>query len=458
MKKINKEKIVYVVHCIDTEGPLDESLKATFERLKHIYHLNFKPSRTTLKKLQKGQINLRGLEDSVKQTLNPEILNYNNSWSKIGKMLKSCMSNKFRRSVLDSNGKGWIYNWHCVDHIDFIKNPRKRVIGYNKIFDRYKAFINRFKSHQDGFYFHYHPHPIQKFAHLCATRWLGPTDKIFQILSRRIIDRSWFPAVNRPGFQVCRPDSHWFLEQFIPFDYANLAIKKEKNTDKQFDLSAGRSGDWRRAPKTWIPYHPSHDDYQKKGDCNRWIARCLNIGTRFDNLNQREVDKAFSEANRKNPVVLSFANHDFRDIKKDILKVYKMLKKSKKKYKNVKFSYCNGVDAMRKALDIKKGSKFKINLKLKKISSDTHILEISSSKETFGPQPYFTFKTKKGEYHYDNLDFQIPKRKWTYTFDSETLSLNNIKTIGVASNDKSGLTSISLLDVKTNKQKNIYLN
>ena len=69
----------------------------------------------------------------------------------------------------------------------------------------------------------------------------------------------------------------------------------------------------------------------------------------------------FSEANRKNPVVLSFANHDFRDIKKDILKVYKMLKKSKKKYKNVKFSYCNGVDAMRKALDIKKGSKFKIN-------------------------------------------------------------------------------------------------
>ena len=88
MKKINKEKIVYVVHCIDTEGPLNESLKATFERLKHIYHLNFKPSKITLKKLQKGQLDLKGLEDSVKQTLNPEILNYNNSWNKINKMLK----------------------------------------------------------------------------------------------------------------------------------------------------------------------------------------------------------------------------------------------------------------------------------------------------------------------------------------------------------------------------------
>jgi hypothetical protein len=458
MKKINKEKIVYVVHCIDTEGPLNESLKATFERLKHIYHLNFKPSKITLKKLQKGQLDLKGLEDSVKQTLNPEILNYNNSWNKINKMLKKCMSKKFRNFFPDSKGKGWIFNWHCVDHIDFEKNPRKRVIGFHKIFDRYRGFIKRYKSNNDGFYFHYHPHPIQKFAHLCATRWLGPTDKIFQILSRRILDRYWFPAVNRPGFQVCRPDSHWFLEQFIPFDYANLAIDKEKNSAKQFDVSEGRSGDWRRAPKTWVPYHPSHDDYQIKGNCNRWIARCLNIGTRFDNLNQKEVDKAFKEANNGKPVILSFANHDFRDIKKDIYQVYRMLKKSKNKFKKVKFLYANGINAMRHSLKIKNKTKFKIGLKLKKINSNAHILEINTSDETFGPQPYFTFKTKKGEYHYDNLDFQVPKRKWTYTFDEETLPLKEILTIGVASNSKNGSTSISILNPKNKKQKNIFLN
>ena len=37
-------KKVYVVHCVDTEGPLNETLEATFERLKHIYHLDLKPS------------------------------------------------------------------------------------------------------------------------------------------------------------------------------------------------------------------------------------------------------------------------------------------------------------------------------------------------------------------------------------------------------------------------------
>lgn len=458
MKKINKEKIVYVVHCIDTEGPLNESLKATFERLKHIYRLNFKPSKNTLKKLQKGHLNLKGLEESVKQTLHPKILNYNNTWRKINQMLKMCMSNKFRKKFFDSSGKGWIYNWHCVDHVDYEKNPRKRIIGYHKIFDRYRNFIKKYKSSRDGFYFHYHPHPIQKFAHLCATRWIGPTDKLFQILSRRIIDRSWFPAVNRPGFHVCRPDSHWFLEQFIPFDYANLAIDKEKGREKQLDVSDGRIGDWRRAPKSWVPYHPSHEDYQKKGDCNRWIARCLNIGTRYDNLNQREVDKAFKEANNGKPVILSFANHDFRDITKDISEVYNMLKKASNKFKKVKFYYSNGVDAMRKSLKIKVKKNFKINLKLKKLAASKHLLEIETSEETFGPQPYFTFKTIDGQYHYDNLDFQIPKKKWSYTFDKETLLLNKIRTIGVASNNKSGNTSISLLNVNSNKQKKIYLN
>lgn len=42
-------KIIYVVHCIDTEGPLHESLEATFERLKHIYHIDLEPSQENLK-------------------------------------------------------------------------------------------------------------------------------------------------------------------------------------------------------------------------------------------------------------------------------------------------------------------------------------------------------------------------------------------------------------------------
>ena len=34
---MNKRKIVYIVHCVDTEGPLYESLLAKFERIKEVH-------------------------------------------------------------------------------------------------------------------------------------------------------------------------------------------------------------------------------------------------------------------------------------------------------------------------------------------------------------------------------------------------------------------------------------
>ena len=56
------QKIVYVVHNVDTEGPLYESLEATFERIESIAELKFTPSFDLLKKLQNGEIDLNGKE------------------------------------------------------------------------------------------------------------------------------------------------------------------------------------------------------------------------------------------------------------------------------------------------------------------------------------------------------------------------------------------------------------
>ena len=53
-------------------------------------------------------------------------------------------------------------------------------------------------------------------------------------------------------------------------------------------------------------------------------------------LNQGKKDKAFKEANNGKSVILSFANHDFRDITQDVNQVYSMLKKANKKFKKVK--------------------------------------------------------------------------------------------------------------------------
>ncbi len=451
-------KKVYVVHCIDSEGPLHESLEATFERIKHIFHIELEPTKKNLQDLQEGKIKLNGIEDSVKMTLNPHLLNYNNTWDKVENMLQDCLSTEFRNKFKDSAGNGWIYNWHCVDHVDYEINPRRRDMGYHNIFDEYKRILKDTNSSQDGFQFHYHPHPMLKHAHLCATRWLGPTDKLFQVLSRRIIDRNWFPAVNRPGFQVNRPDSHWFLEQFIPFDYATLSMEPSKEDSQQFDFSAGRSGDWRRAPITWEPYHPDHDDYQKVGNCRRIIARCLNIGTRAYLMDEKEVRRAFDESRKNKNVILSFANHDFRDLRVDVKEAHRLLTKVSKDYEEVEFIYCEGVDAMRKAMRLEKKDKCELSLEIYKNSENAHTLKIISSTPTFGPQPFFAIKTVTGQYFHDNLDFQSPFKEWSYTFDEETMPLNAIESIGVATNNSYGITSVSTMDVAKNTVKSTYYN
>ena len=51
------KKIVYVVHCIDTEGPLHESLVNTFDRLESIYGFKLSPTKLNLNKIQNKKIN-----------------------------------------------------------------------------------------------------------------------------------------------------------------------------------------------------------------------------------------------------------------------------------------------------------------------------------------------------------------------------------------------------------------
>jgi hypothetical protein len=451
MIKNNKE--VLIVHCIDTEGPLNETIDATFDRLKHSYGIKMKPSKDNLNKIQNEEYNFNGNEQTISQAFSKENLNYNNNWKKLKKLIDHGLSKKFRSRFKDSYNNNWIYNWFCVDHVDYDINPRSRSIGFHKIFDfYYKEIKKKHSNFKDGLHFHFHPHPFIKNATYCATSWIGHSDKLYQVLCRRLIDRNWFPSVNRPGFQVNRPDSHWFLEQYIPFDYSNLSIKLTSAETSQNDFSMGRSGDWRRAPKSWIPYHPDHDDYQKIGNCRRWIARCLNVGTRSYLLKQNDISLAFDQARKYGKSLLSFANHDFRDFTKDVSKFYEDLIIIKKKYPDVKFRFCEAKDGIRRVLKIKKESPLKLNVVFDKKNNNQNRIIITANKKIFGPQPFLAIKTKENEYFNDNLDFQINFKQWSYTFDNDTIPLKKLSKFGVAANLKNGNTTVVVFDY-INKKK-----
>lgn len=447
--------IVYIVHCTDCEGPLYEPIEATFERIRDIFGFTLEATRENLEKLQNKEIPLSGEEEVVATLVSPEKLNYNDTWTKIDNMLDEITSDEFRQKYPDFFGNGWIYNWFCIDHVGFSgENPRRRAMGHHVIFDHYSAYIKSKNIKQDAIQWHFHPLPFTRDAHRSATAYVS-SPLVFEILARKIIDRKWFPVAYRPGLHTERPDSNWFLEQWIPFDYANQAVKGIP-TD-QPDLMEGRFGDWRRAPAEWKVYHPAHDDYQKEGNCRRWIARCLNMSSRAREITMDDIRDGFKRAALGKPTLISFTNHDFRDMKPEIAKMWSMLKQVSKEYPDVEFKYCNAIDAMRRVIGIDNIFKPNFEVQLDIRGQKRALLEIESKNKIFGVQPFLAIKTKSNQYFWDNLDFQ-GSNKWSYTFDFDTLNIDAVDKVGVAANTESGVTEVVVLNISENKIERNTLN
>jgi len=433
-------KEIYFVHSVDTEGPLFESAKATLSRIEDLLSIKIKNKNlSTLKKILNNKYFSRSNQLIFEKVITSHLLAYNDTWKKISKMLSRISKKKFRNILKDSNGDSYKISWHCVDHVNYLNNPRRRDIGYSKIFNFYNNFIK--KHHlDDKIHFHFHPMPISKEANRNATLYFR-NDNLYQILCRRILDKNWFPIANRAGFHVERPDSHWFLEQFVPFDLSNTNKNERSSGDPSND---SRLWDWRRAPDTWEIYRPSHDDYQKKGNCRRYIGRILSILNRTESIDSHEVEKAFKRASLGKRTLLAVTSHDFRNMETEILHVKQLLKNCLTKYPKVKIYYCDVATAFQKVIGYNSNEIKKNAIKLKIVRIKKNAIKVKTlSGEVFGPQPFLAIRTKKKLYFHDNLDFGLKKNEWYYTFCDDTVNIEDLDLIGVGAADKYGNYSVS---------------
>lgn len=445
------EPTVYIVHCVDTEGPLYEDLGAKFQRLESIFGISqIQPTQENFEKICRGELDLGGKEDIVKNVFSSHLSKYMENWQVLDEMLSRAMSSEFRGKLTDSWGQPYIYSWFCVDHVNYLVNPRRRTLGYHAIFDHYKNLIESQPGNQDGLHWHFHQMSTYKEAHRCATSVLN-SPHIIETLARRIIERDWFPSCCRSGFQTERPDSHWFLEQYIPFDFTNTSITDLTEVELQDDLSHGRFGDWRLAPKDWKVYHPSHDNYQLQGDCRRWIARSLNILNRFGNMDLNEIRIAFDQAKKGLRPILSVASHDYRDLTVEVDHFRGMLLDVMSQNPNVKIKFCEARQAFREVIgpDMDAISELKLKLNLKNDAfGKPAILEIETQEgKVFGPQPFLAIKTRSQRFIHDNLDFSMNLKSWRYVFDNETILPDDVSDIGIGASDAFGNTFVEVIHV-----------
>jgi hypothetical protein len=447
----NIDKTVFIVHAIDTEGPLHEPLKASFERLEELFQIGDLPrTHEILVRLQNQEIDLGGKEVEVARLLRGHRINYMNSWPKVEAMLDRVMNHDFRMRQPDSFGGGWVYNWFCLDHVEFKSNPRRRTMGYHAIHDHYAERVSQDRRCTDEIQWHFHPMSFYREAHRCATSYIN-SPHLYETLARRVIERNFFPAVFRAGFQAERPDSNLFLEQWIPFDISNTATDPSRAWTDSVDLRKGRSGDWRRAPCDWTPYHPDHDNYQLRGNCRRWIGRSLNLLNRFANLDEMEVEKAFAQAAEGRPTIMGVCSHDFRDLQPEVEYVRDLIERVRGKYPSVRFKYSRASTAFQDALSLPVEAEppleLSVNLEREPVDDVPNLTVSVERGRTFGPQPFLAIETKGKRFLHDNLDFDVEDGRWFYAFHEDTLPISDVSRLGIAANDPYGRTCIRVLSV-----------
>lgn len=437
----NNEAELLVVHCVDAEGPLDETIYATFERLKYIFGLDIQPSEENFELLVRGGIQTGDLEldHEIQKTFGGEILKYNRNWQEVDQMLSQIFSDEFRNSQYDDYGNAWKISWFCLDHLNYLTNPRNKDMGYSKVLKHYKELMNKFPKFNDEIQWHFHPKSITKNSIAAATSYSNSMQEILEILSRKIIDDSWFPTCYRPGFHSERQDSNLFLEQWIPFDYGNQKYDEENSPS---DMLFNRFGNWKYAPTTWRGYHPDSKHYDQEGGLNRIIFRCLNLGTRLRILESNHIYEAMAEASGTGCAIVAFTDHDFRDIAPDIQKMRTMLEQTKTQFPNIKIRYCTAEEAAQRLL-----GKFKYSLELDIRLIENRLVVSLEEGEIFGSQPFLAIRTKAGIYLHDNLDYEKSSNCWYYTFDNQTIVLEEVSEVGVGSAGRFGGYSVKKLAV-----------
>lgn len=435
---MSNNKIVYLVHCLDTEGPLWEDLEGTFECIERSTGLSFPATDEQIARLRQGLDVPPGYEETIKEFVSEKRLNYKRTWTEVDDMMAEIMTPEWRLKMADDAGAPYVISWFIIDHVGFEINPRRRDMGFHQIYNRYKNWLDRAKPAGDALYWHFHPVSYSREAHKTSFSF-GYTNHHLQVISRRVIDHLDFPAAYRPGCHCERPDINFFLEQWVPFDFGNQGMVETEAGILQKDVAGGRYGDWRRATDQWEPYHPDFRDYQKKGAMKRWIARTLNLGSRVRNVDQVEVKKAFARADSGQPTILSVTNHDFREIRTDIAEYMDLVRTVGKRFPEVRTSHANAVDALRLAEGLTPEKPAQLTF-----SWDDCRLEVRADKPLWGQQPWFCFKTKTGEYIHENLDFQ-EGNCWSFWFDEETIKLDQLEAIGLATNDDYGNSSVYVI-------------
>ncbi|MGE5399654.1 MAG: T9SS type A sorting domain-containing protein, partial [Ignavibacteriales bacterium] len=253
-------------------------------------------------------------------------------------------------------------------------------------------------------------------------------------LAQNLIDENMFPVSFRSGWHFMDNDWQNYLNKLLPFSlHSDYPSRKLVDPEEPLDNVI----DWSQAPATWVPYHPSPENYQLPGNSNGWNVRSKHIGS----ISQTELDSIFARASRGTDQVACLWGHlPEEDFLQNLKRVDSLVHKSAAKYPKALFRYCTAVEAMQRWLKTSDTTAPAVQV-TEVAQNDKIAFDITTSEAIFQAQPFFAVKDVYERYTILNCQ-KTGVNSWRTEFTDRKI----LAKAGVAVTDPSGNHTTKLIN------------
>ena len=248
-------------------------------------------------------------------------------------------------------------------------------------------------------------------------------------LAQYLLEEGVFPVSFRSGWHFMDQDWQEYLNELIPYSMHNNYPTRLTWYTNSGPIQGVE--DWSRAPSSFVPFHPSTNDYQVAGNGAGWNVRSVKIQA----LTQPMLTQMFSEAAAGVDQVACLWDHLPENFTANIARLGAMLGQAASSNPAVQFRYCTAVEAMQRWRGITNSSPPQLTV-AENLQGPTLSLSITSSVPIFQPLPFVCFRDAYQRYRNVTSSCKpAGSNAWTVDLDLPT---NLLAKVAVAVTDDAG--------------------
>ena len=247
-------------------------------------------------------------------------------------------------------------------------------------------------------------------------------------LAQYLLEENVFPVSFRSGWHFMDTDWQECLNQLLPYCFHD-----DYGAFRAWSTNEPIAGveDWSRAPSTFVPFHPSTNDYQVPGESPGWNVRSI----KMQNLVQADLNYIFSQASNGVDQVACLWSHLPENFVAMIAKTAGMVQQASASYPEVPFSYCTAIEAIQRWRGVTNEAPPRLSV-AETDTDQTVTLTITTDKAIFQPRPFVALRDVCRRYsNISSLCAPAGSNTWTVRLP---VSRPNLAKVGVAVTDNAG--------------------